>query len=112
MKSQKIAVFYTTVHSQQEAETLATQAIQHNVAACINIMPKLVSFYVWNDNLERSTEFGVLLKTSLDKKQHLYQWLLSHHPYKTPAILCFQPDSTETFQAYVQAVTLDDTSEL
>ena len=99
--NQKISILYTTVASKEDAENLSEQAIIAKLAACVNIIPNATSMYEWNGKLEKTSEFLIIFKTSDNKIEKLYQWILNNHPYDVPAILKTLVDTSVEFYSYV-----------
>ena len=98
----KISIIYTTTASQQDAEKIAEQVVANKLAACVNILPKTISIYKWENKIEKTQEFSIILKTLISKSELLYQWLLGNHPYKVPAILKTTVNTSPDFYNYVK----------
>lgn len=101
-----ITLVYTTIDSQQAADELAIECLKAQLAACVNIVPQATSHYLWQGELQSSTEYLLLCKTSIQYVDELIALLQQHHPYDCPAILSASVDSTAEFERYV----LDSTS--
>lgn len=84
MPMQLIAV-HTTVSTDEQADRLATGAVEQGLAACVQVEP-VRSTYLWKGRLERDNEVRVLFKTTIGRYQALARWLSDHHPYELPAI--------------------------
>lgn len=97
----EVAILYTTVSSEKDAEHLAHLALSSKVAACANIIPNGKSVYLWNGKIEQSAEFYILFKTTIAMLSTLEQLITGNHPYDTPAILKFNPESSESFFSYI-----------
>jgi len=96
-----IAVLYTTIGTQKEAEEIAQLAVSHKMAACVNIMPGGRSVYIWDNKIETNTECYLVFKTTTDRIDELEQFIIKHHPYKVPAILKFNAESSDLFADYI-----------
>ena len=58
------AVFvYTTYPSAVEAEKAGVAIVGQRLAACVNILPGMVSHYWWEGTIERGEEAVMILKT-------------------------------------------------
>ena len=58
------AVFvYTTYPSIVEAEKAGRALINRKVAACVNILPGMISLYRWEGKVERGEEVVMIIKT-------------------------------------------------
>lgn len=97
----KIAILYTTVRTHQEAEQLANIALSQKLVACVNIIPGGNSIYLWNGQIEQSTECYVIFKTTIENMCALEKLIIENHPYDIPAILKFHPESSEKFFSYI-----------
>jgi len=51
-----IVVVLTTVADNDQAEAMASQIVQERLAACVNLLPAMLSFYRWKGQVERDTE--------------------------------------------------------
>jgi len=96
-----IAVLYTTIGTEKEAEAIAQLAISHKMAACVNIMPGGRSVYFWDNKIETNTECYMVFKTTTDRIGALEQFIINHHPYEVPAILIFNAESSDLFAGYI-----------
>jgi uncharacterized protein involved in tolerance to divalent cations/SAM-dependent methyltransferase len=98
-------MIYTTLSSIEEAEQLATMAVESKLAACVNIIPNMISIYRWENKVERSSECVLLFKTAHGAGGDLLQFIKDHHPYSVPAILITHTNTTADFFSYVQSQT-------
>ena len=58
------AVFvYTTYPSLVEAERTGAAVVERRLAACVNILPGMVSHYWWEGEIERGEEVVMIIKT-------------------------------------------------
>ncbi len=56
---------YVTASTEQEAMTIGSSLVSKKLAACINIIPQIKSLYMWEGNLESSSEVLMMIKVSL-----------------------------------------------
>ncbi|MCW7464782.1 divalent-cation tolerance protein CutA [Leptospira levettii] len=80
---------YTTFPSKVEAKETAKILVTEKLAACANLIDQMESIYVWNEQLEESTEVVCLLKTTMEKSIPLMQRIRDLHSYETPCIVCW-----------------------
>ncbi len=99
----KIALVYTTVATERDAELVAFRALEEAYAACVNIIPCIKSIYTWQGKIEQSTEWGILFKTTQAKLAKLQVFLRQNHPYELPAILQWNVSTTDVFYDYLQS---------
>lgn len=73
----------------ESARALAHLLVASRLAACVNIIPGLVSVYGWQDRIETAQEHLLLVKTTLDAGGYtrLEALIRQHHPYEIPEII-------------------------
>lgn len=77
----------TTMPDQAAAEQLAERLLTQKLAACINILPAMASFYMWKGKLEHGKEHLLLIKTQRDRYETLETEVRNRHPYELPEII-------------------------
>jgi len=94
------AVFvYTTYPSLVEAEKAGRAIVERRLAACVNILPGMISHYWWQGALERGEEVVMIIKTRASLAEDVRQAVKDMHSYTTPAILVLPVESVD--QAYL-----------
>ncbi|TGL87593.1 divalent-cation tolerance protein CutA [Leptospira congkakensis] len=78
---------YSTFSSEEEAKQIAKQVVTERLAACANIIKGMDSVYIWNGEMEESSEIVCLLKTTKDKSELLMQRIKELHSYDVPCIV-------------------------
>ena len=82
------AVFvYTTWPSIVEASRAGSAIVEKRLAACVNILPGMVSIYVWEGARQRDAEVVMIVKTRAALADRVVAETLQRHPYDTPAVL-------------------------
>ena len=90
------AVFvYTTWPSTVEAERAGRTIVERRLAACINILPGMISHYWWEGKLERGEEAVMILKTRASLADAVSAAVKELHYYSVPAILVMPLESVE-----------------
>ena len=80
-------VVLSTCATKGDAERLARALVEGRLAACVNVVPGLNSFYRWKGVIESSAEFLLLIKTSRDLFPALRAEMEKLHPYEVPELL-------------------------
>ena len=80
-------VVLTTCATTEEAERLARALVTERLAACVNVVPQIRSFYRWKGELETADEFLLIIKSSRDLFAELKTELEKLHPYEVPEVL-------------------------
>jgi len=101
------AVFvYTTYPSIVEAEAAGRALVEQRLAACVNILPGMVSHYRWQGAVERGEEAVMLIKTRASLAAAVCAKVKAIHSYSTPAILVLSIESVDqTYLAWILAET-------
>lgn len=87
MSAIRARVVLVTVPRGGKAESLAEGAVEARLAACVNIVPGVVSVYRWKGRVHRDAESLLVIKTTTAKLKALERWLKQRHPYETPEFL-------------------------
>ena len=90
------AVFvYTTYASIVEAERTGRALVERRLAACVNILPGMVSYYWWQSAVERGEEVVMIIKTRASLAEAVRTAVREMHSYTTPAILTIPIESVD-----------------
>jgi periplasmic divalent cation tolerance protein len=90
------AVFvYTTWGTTVEAEEAGRKLVERGLAACVNILPGMISHYRWEGKVERAEETVMIIKTRASLAAEVSDAVKAMHPYDTPAILVMPLESVE-----------------
>ena len=90
----------TTCEDPESARRLATKAIEAGLVACVNQLPGVNSFYLWEGQLQQTNEIMLLMKTRACVYERLEKLIKEAHPYELPEIIAvpIQHGSTEYLQ--------------
>lgn len=101
------AVFvYTTYPGVVEAEKAGRALVERRIAACVNILPGMISVYRWEGAVERGEEAVMIVKTRASLAETVRMAVKDTHPYTTPAILVLPIESLDqTYFAWILAST-------
>lgn len=91
------AVFvYTTYPSIVEAEAAGRALVERRLAACVNILPGMVSLYWWQGKIDRGDEVVMIVKTRASLAEPVRAAVRAMHSYTTPAILVLPIDEVDS----------------
>jgi len=101
------AVFvYTTYPSVVEAEKAGNALVGARLAACVNILPGMISVYRWQGAVERAEEAVMIIKTRASRAEAVRASVKATHPYDTPSIVVLPVESVdERYFAWILAET-------
>jgi periplasmic divalent cation tolerance protein len=77
----------TTTDSRAEAVELAQAAVAARLAACAQVAGPISTSYWWEDSIQRSEEWLVMLKLPDDRYDDLAEFLAERHSYDEPEIV-------------------------
>lgn len=78
----------STCPDKKKARALAGFLISRRLAACVQVLPGLESYYWWRGKKETAREVLLLIKTTASCYKKMKKALLENHPYKVPEIIC------------------------
>jgi periplasmic divalent cation tolerance protein len=83
----EVRVVFITVPNAECAETLARALVQERLAACVNVVPGVRSFYRWEGKVQDDPELLLIAKTRADRCSALAARVDELHPYDLPEVL-------------------------
>jgi len=70
-----------------KADSIALGLLEAGLAACINIVPSIKSFYRWQGKVQQDNESLMLIKCAANNLMALQERVLELHPYELPEII-------------------------
>jgi len=92
---ERALLVYTNYPSIVEAERAGRSIVERRLAACVNILPGMVSHYWWQGALERGEEVVMIIKTRGSLAERVSAAVKDMHSYTTPAILVLPVESVD-----------------
>ena len=77
----------TNLPDQASAQAIASLLVEKRLAACVNIMPPVVSTYRWQGKVETASEVPLMIKTTIKRYPELEAAIRKAHPYEVPEII-------------------------
>jgi periplasmic divalent cation tolerance protein len=77
-------VILSTASSETEAVKIASLLVEERLAACVNVLPGMKSFYRWKGAVESAAEWLLVIKSSRALLQDVCVFLEKHHSYEVP----------------------------
>lgn len=74
------------------AKRLAQGIIENRHAACVNILPSILSVYTWEGEIKEESEALMIIKTTHSHFFVIEHWLEEHHPYDVPELLALDAE--------------------
>lgn len=85
-------VVLTTVGVDFDARALAQELVEMRLAACVNILPPMVSVYRWEGRVTSDDERLLVIKTTDARVDALREALFARHPYDVPEFVVVNVD--------------------
>ena len=85
-------IVLSTAGSEEEGARIAKSLVERKLCACVNLVPKIRSFYRWEGAVQDDAEVLLIIKTTQDKLQSLSDLLAEIHSYDVPEVLAIAVD--------------------
>jgi periplasmic divalent cation tolerance protein len=96
-------IVLTTISLDVDASVLGTRLVEERLAACVNVLPEMDSFFRWRGAVERDQERQVIIKTTAARLPALERRLHELHPYELPEFLVLAVEQGS--EAYLRWLT-------
>jgi periplasmic divalent cation tolerance protein len=96
-------IVLTTIGLDVDPAVLGTLLVEERLAACVNVLPEMDSFFRWRGAVERDQERQVVIKTTASRLPDLEQRLHELHPNELPEFLVLPVQQGS--EAYLRWVT-------
>ncbi len=86
MSDSKLVVLSTAPNGEAAAQ-LAAMLVGDGLAACVNVVDGMRSFYRWEGEVQSDDEVLMIIKTDAGHLDALTEALVSEHPYECPEVV-------------------------
>jgi periplasmic divalent cation tolerance protein len=80
-------IVLSAVGAPPDAQKIARTLVEERLAACVNVVPGVVSVYRWKGVVEKEDELLLVIKTIGERVEQLKARLLELHPYELPEVV-------------------------
>lgn len=77
----------STTGNIEEAKMIAGKLLDNKLAACVNIIPKVISMYHWKNDVVSDEEVMLIIKTRKEMFDEVKASILKNHSYEVPEII-------------------------
>jgi periplasmic divalent cation tolerance protein len=88
MNPDETAVTLTAAGSEEEAARIGKILVEERLAACVNIVPNVRSFYRWKNALCDEREWILVIKGRRSMFDRLKDRIVELHSYDLPEVIC------------------------
>lgn len=96
-------IVFTAAGSKDEARNIAQSLVESRLAACVNILPKMESVYRWEDNVQNSEEWLLVIKTRSGNFEAVQEAIRKLHSYDLPE--CISIKIADAEEGYLKWLT-------
>jgi periplasmic divalent cation tolerance protein len=82
-----IYLVLSTAGSEKEGKKIAHHLVKEGLAACVNVIPRISSFFFWEGKLCEEREVLILAKAEKAKMNKINKKIKDLHSYSVPEIL-------------------------
>lgn len=86
-ENDKAVLIYSTFPTPEAAEAEGTALVEAGLAACVNILPGMVSIYTWKGARQRDAETVMIIKTRGALAERVIAEVRRRHSYENPALV-------------------------
>ncbi len=83
-------IVLSTAESQAEAARIAEQLVGRCLAACVNVVGRIQSFYHWDGKMQRADEFLLIIKTDQAHEEQVREAIGELNSYELPECISLQ----------------------
>ncbi|TBR18418.1 divalent-cation tolerance protein CutA [bacterium] len=83
------SIIFITASKDKEAEKIAKGLLESKLAACVNIVPRVKSYFWWEGKIDRADELLLIVKTRKSLVNKLIKKVKSLHGYTVPEVVAF-----------------------
>jgi periplasmic divalent cation tolerance protein len=80
-------IVLVTTPSSKEAKKIATSLLEQRLCACVNILPKVSSYFRWQGKIEKAKECLLIIKTKKKLFKDLCAQIKTLHSYSVPEVI-------------------------
>ncbi len=91
-KAEQIRIVFITT-SRDAARPMAKLLVEKRLAACVNVVAKVESFFWWDEAVKEDSEAFLICKTTESKLDSLMTWVNDTHSYDVPEVLAVKLDA-------------------
>jgi periplasmic divalent cation tolerance protein len=94
--TEKYQLVLTTAGSDAQATSLARELVERRVAACVNVLGPICSYYRWKGEITHDEERLLLIKTTAARFDELAAAIRELHTYDVPEIIAIPIDDGDS----------------
>jgi len=97
----ELVIVLTTEVNDTVASCLAKELVKRNLVACVNLR-EIKSYFSWEGKIEEVKEVQLLMKTTKDQMQNLFDVINQLHTYDIPELLYWNASASDSYREWVE----------
>lgn len=111
MSADAVVVVLVAAPDEATAASLARTLVEERLAACVNVLPAVRSFYRWEGAIQDEAETLLLIKAQRARFDALAARIVALHPYDLPEVVALPlAAGLEAYCAWVVAESAPEAS--
>ncbi len=90
--SEEALIVLCTCPDETSTHEVTTALLEHRLAACVNRVAGIESWYRWEGRVEQDREYLLLIKTTAASYPALERLIIEMHPHDVPEVLAVAVD--------------------
>ena len=103
--SGEVVALLVTAPDEETGRRIARALVEERLAACVNVLPGVHSFYRWKGVVEEADEVMLVAKTRAERAAALAARVRALHPYELPEVVALPV--TDGSRAYLRWVVAE-----
>tara|TARA_Y100001968_G_scaffold204831_1_gene188088 strand:- start:530 stop:859 length:330 start_codon:yes stop_codon:yes gene_type:complete len=99
-KKSDLIILITTFDEKKNAILVSNEILENKLAACISFR-EITSNYWWNNKINITNEFELLIKTNNANLKKLIKKIVDLHNYAEPEIIYWDVQSNESYSRWL-----------
>jgi periplasmic divalent cation tolerance protein len=95
-------IILTTLGADADAASLARVLVEERLAACVNVLPPMTSFYRWKGVVEEDREQQLVIKTTEDQVATIKVRFQELHPYELPEFVVLSASASDEYLTWMR----------
>ena len=90
-------IILTTIGESADGVAFARALVDERLAACVNVLPPMVSVYRWKGTIEEEREQQLVIKTTSDRVPGIERLFRERHPYELPEFIVLDASASAPY---------------
>ena len=99
-------VLFSTCGKKETAEQIAALLVEKHLAACVNVVAGVTSFYHWNGKVHNDSEVLLIIKSISSHLDKIHKLIKTYSGYELPELISFEiTGGSNEYLAWLEAET-------